>query len=156
MNKQLPIPGIPAKLRPNPSSVKGFKRDNPEDREQSQLFHFLRLYRRFEPRFAVIHASLNGLFLTGKTKEKAVRTGMEEGVWDVFLPLVGHWEGREYAGMYLEMKIPPNKLTTAQERFRDATDGQFVFVVASDWLTAARAIVGFLSVTDSAITEAIK
>lgn len=155
MNKQLPLPAIPAKLRPRPSKAKGYVRNTEEERQQAALFEFLRLYTWIEPRFKYIHASLNGLYLTGKVLATATAIGRVPGPWDVLVPFVGCWDGEQKAGMFIEMKHKTN-LTESQEGFRDAVGDAFAWVVCHTEKEASCAICAFLGVTDPDVLEAIK
>lgn len=131
------------------------KKGNPEEVQQSHLFTMLRLFESREPRFKFIHASLNGLPLFGKVLGTAWRTGMKKGIWDVFTPVRGEWEGRACSGLYIEIKAT-TPLTLEQKEFREQCGDLYAFVVCRTWIDAGRAICSYLGVTDALILEAIK
>jgi hypothetical protein len=160
-------------LTPRPSTVPGTRRQEREHFEQAELFKFLAGFTYLDPHFRFVHASLNGVYLTPRQRMKAKAAGMIAGVWDVLIPYPGgvyrtetadlfvkpdHWdyEYRAVGGLYVEMKIPPNRLTEEQEAFRADLQEHFAFVVATSWLTAARVITLYLGIENKTILEAVR
>jgi hypothetical protein len=147
----------PTKQLPLPLGVKPprKRRGNPEEVQQACLFKFVRAFQHREPRFRFIHGSMNGLPLFGKVLATASRTGLTKGIWDCNCPGRGVWEGQSMSGLYIELKATTG-LTTEQKEFRDAYADLYAFVVAKEWVTAARAICSYFEIDDPYILEAIR
>lgn len=161
------------KYAPRPSTLPGYKRQQREAQEQEELFKFLRRFTYLEPRFKWVHASLNGVRMPPGQAAKVKACGMIAGVWDVLTPFPGciyrtceadlferpadwHYEFSEVGALYIEMKIPPNGLTEEQEGFRADLQDHFAFFIATNWLSAARAICQYLQVEHKTIREAVR
>jgi hypothetical protein len=158
VNEQLPLPSLPATLRPRKSRASGYKRGCSEKEQQIALFRFLRLYAKKDPRFGFIFAIPNGLALHPKVAADAVSQGVVSGVWDILVPFPGVAgpNDDDWCGLFLEMKWGQNVLTDNQKAFEKAVNYGFAFTVCYDWLEAARAICQYLNVRDAAILEALK
>lgn len=94
-----------------------------------------------------------------------MREGRTRGVWDVFIPFPGGFEGiegrnpREFCGAYIEFKAKGRTLTEEQRDFYGAlllARAPFAFRVFNDWLEAATWTCNYLGVTDPDIWHAIK
>jgi len=105
-----------------------------EDRAQIALFTWIRLMASEHPILRTIYHCPNGGHGDIRTASKFKAMGVRPGVWDVFVPCPA-------PGLYIEMKIGKGRLTPAQVAFRDdMQQAGYHFVVAYDWITAARAI----------------
>lgn len=83
------------------------QRDDPEHRLQSRAYQFLILGL---PADYDVFSTLNGVYLTPKTRNKAAEVGFRAGPLDLFI--VGR--GRTY---WLEAKIHPRKMSDEQKLF---------------------------------------
>jgi hypothetical protein len=173
MSKTLTLPGM-ASIRPRTSTEPGFKRQKPEYWEQVALFKFLDLHTRRFPVLGTVFAVPNGLALLPGVAGQAVAQGVKRGIWDICCPVPrwvyegnplypeGEVSGHLYPSLFIEMKVKPNKLTLEQEGFRSLVtrysneDECPCFVVAYDWLQAARAIVAYLGIEDESIKEVLR
>jgi len=88
---------------------------NNEANEQAAFFQYAEHIKELK----WMHSSLNGAFLAGDKKQRAIQMnklktqGMKKGVLDIFLPKL---KG-VYGGMYIEMKFGKNKMTDEQKEF---------------------------------------
>lgn len=127
--------------------------------EQCALFRFLSLHERQYPLLRWVFAIPNGLFLSPKTAMKAKAQGVKSGVWDVMVPvpILYPASGFIVPGLWLELKIKPNKLTPSQIEFqRHAEAETYRCIVAYSWIEGANAILDYLNIHDAQIRDAIK
>lgn len=84
-----------------------------------------------------IHASLNGTWMrSGKLAAMSKREGLTPGIWDIFWPLK-----TEYPGLYIEMKLPYNKMTETQRRFLKWIQKQgFRLEICGNWEEAINVV----------------
>ena len=100
---------------------------NSEANEQSAFFQWADYVKELK----WMHSSLNGAFLNGDKKQRAIQMnklkaqGAKKGVLDIFLPKA---KG-VYHGMYIEMKFGRNTMTDEQKEFATdlAVDGYCMF-----------------------------
>ncbi len=87
-----------------------------EHGEQCAVIDWCRLMEGRWPELVWIHASANGGKRSIKTGADLKASGVLAGVCDLFLPC----PRGEYHGLFIEMKIKPNRPTADQVRFIDA------------------------------------
>ncbi|MES2462744.1 MAG: hypothetical protein V4671_19355 [Armatimonadota bacterium] len=157
IQKTLPTLG---KMEPRKSRQNGLppaaRREDREFTEQCNLFMFLRTYEHVHPVFGLIGASGNGIFKTPPQAARAKMAGMRRGDWDIMVPAVRQFGPLTSGALFVEMKAGRGKLTPEQEATRAALQGQYTFVVARDWIEAARAIVGYLGIKDPRLDDYLK
>lgn len=119
------------------------KKKQPEQDEQIALFEYLTRKEKKYPLLRWIHASMSGIPITHvKTASLSKRAGRRRGVFDVFVPIAK--DG--YHGLWIEMKIKPNKLSTEQVEFKAFVDkGGFLTAVCYTWIEAAKTIFQYLT-----------
>jgi hypothetical protein len=171
MNKQLPIPGIPAKLRPRPSAQKGYKRQDREHVEQTELFNWIRYWESRVVGLSCVYAIPNGIYAPPKAKQKAIDEGLRQGVWDIFISAPrdctddcctltkakGFRPPLRHPGAYIEMKNKGEGLTPEQILFRERLQPyNFRWFICYSWDSAARAIYHHLQLNDPDMWEQIK
>ncbi len=109
--------------------------------EQCIVIDWAMLHEGKYPCLRWLHAIPNG---GSRNKIEAVnlkRQGVKAGVCDLFLPFA---KG-DYHGLYIEMKVKPNKLTDLQTRFIDfAVRSGYKAVVCYSAQEAIGVIVGYL------------
>lgn len=94
------------------------------------------------PELMLAFAIPNGGKRDARTAAMLKAEGVKAGVWDIFLPVpVG-----EYHGMWLELKVKPNKLTTEQGEFYQAMQPYgFDWFVAYTWREAFDKMLSYLA-----------
>lgn len=133
-------------LSPRPAT----RRRSPEHDEQAALIRWRDMFAPTEPELKWLHASLNGVKLTKAQAGKAKAAGMTPGVWDLFLPVPNQNSmGEGWCGLYIEMKVGRNVLTSDQVAFRDALALQYRFDVCRSWAEAALTICQYLRLPES-------
>jgi len=104
---------------------------NNEANEQAAFFQ----WAAYNKELKWMHSSLNGAFLAGDKKQRAIQMnklkaqGMKKGVLDIFLPKARGI----YHGLYIEMKFGKNKMTDEQKEFAlyHVNEGYCVFTCYS-------------------------
>ena len=105
-----------------------------EDREQIALVTWLRAMQTRHPLVGLAYHTPNGGHRDPRVAAKFKALGLRRGVWDIFVPCPS-------PGLWIEMKSPKGRLTVEQAAWRDALEpAGYRFVVAYDWIAAARAI----------------
>jgi hypothetical protein len=97
------------------------KRKSPEsDMQQCCMRYFNSKYPEFKPYFIAIPNAQKREIKTDKkgrkyvpSANKQIAEGMKAGVWDIFIAIP---KGKNH-GLWLEMKIKPNKLSPLQQQF---------------------------------------
>lgn len=108
-----------------------------EDDHQKALFEWADLFEQLR----WLHAIPNGGRRNKREAARLKAQGVRSGVWDVFLPVV--WP--PYSGLYIEMKIKPNKLSALQTEFREHAEvNGYKCVVAFSWIEARDAIIEYM------------
>lgn len=137
-------------------------RNSPELAEQVGLFRFRDLYAHLYPQLRWLHSSLNGVHLSDAQRDKAKASGMTAGIPDVFLPMpkesagqrLSVYEGPEFYGLYIEMKVGKNRLTAEQEAFFiEARANGYRCEVCYSWVEAARVILDYLGIDDKRLRD---
>lgn len=80
-----------------------------ESQEQSKLFEFASHFEELKWMFAIP----NGGYRDPREAANLKRQGVKAGVSDIFLPV----PNGKYHGMFIEMKIKPNRPTLKQKMF---------------------------------------
>lgn len=135
------------------------RRDNPETREQIELFKWLRANAGKYPVLLKPYAIPNGEKRDRVTASILKAAGVQAGVWDIFVPTEwefvqeGDDEEETLVSMYIEMKAPDRAsqgwkaLSAEQVGFRKRNPG-FCYKVCFTWLEAAKEICGFYRLLD--------
>ena len=115
-----------------------------EHQEQCALFSLLRRYHRKYPVLRNVFAIPNGGQRHPAVGAKLKAEGVLAGVWDIFtaVPVDG------YSGLWIEMKVKPNRLTKSQERFRERVGNGYKWEVCYSWIEAANAIGEYLGIRE--------
>ena len=87
----------------------------PEDNEQSALFDWAKMSHGRYPELAFFFSIPNGGYRPIVTALKMKATGTLKGVCDTFLPVARHGKN----GLFIELKIHPNKPSPEQLEFID-------------------------------------
>jgi hypothetical protein len=105
-----------------------------ESAHQKALFAFLAL--QSDPRLKLAFAIPNGGHRDKITAARMKAEGAKAGVWDIFLP----FPAGGFHGLFIEMKVGDNKLTSKQEEFEAALHNSYAFKVCYSWEAAAAAM----------------
>ncbi len=84
-----------------------------EHQLQASYFDWVRVMEKQDPTYSAIFAIPNGGMRDIRTAVKLKKEGVRAGVWDVHIPI----SKDGWAGMWIEMKVKPNKLTPEQKAF---------------------------------------
>lgn len=87
-----------------------------EHGEQCAVIEWAAMQQGRWPQLRWLHAIPNGGHRGGATGARLKREGVKPGVPDLFLPVPRNG----YCGLYIEMKVKPNKPTLAQAEWIDA------------------------------------
>lgn len=132
------LPGMVA-LTPRASATPGYRRDNPEEREQIALIAWRDLFAPRYPEIGWLHAIPNGYKMGPRQAARAKAAGLSAGVWDLFLPYPCN-----ACGLYIEMKSARGRLSADQIAFRQELEVFYIFLVCRSWIDAARGICDYL------------
>lgn len=113
-----------------------------EHGHQSALFCWasLAITQRAYPQLKWMHAIPNGGQRNAATAGRLKAEGVKKGVWDVLWP----YKCGGYSGLYIEMKVRPNKPDDRQLEFGAWVSSQgFYTVVCYSWLEARDAIIAY-------------
>jgi hypothetical protein len=125
-----------------------FIKTGSEHEHQTALFCWAANNLKFEPRLALLHAIPNGGERNAIVASRMKAEGVKRGVPDIFLPVPvfeeidlskyehRNWSPLKYAGLYIEMKRPKERLKRRPEHQWD-TGG--VKPEQVDWLNALQA-----------------
>ena len=100
-------------LQPAPRKTPRKPPDDPEHRNQVWLFQWVATALRKYPDLHCLYAIPNGGKRNKATAAKLKAEGVKAGVYDLHLPVARGG----FAGLWVEMKIEPNKLTKAQREW---------------------------------------
>jgi hypothetical protein len=104
------------------------KRNDWERREQVALFRWAAMHP--DTALRMLFAVPNGMAAKSPiTVRKMKAEGLRPGVPDVWLPV----PKQSRCGLVLEMKVPPNKMSPAQQQWADDLKAQGWYVVAPCW-----------------------
>ena len=119
------------------------ERRTTEHDEQADLFQWARLMENKIPELATLFSIPNGGQRHPAVAAKMKAEGVKAGVWDCFMATP---RGADH-GLWLELKIRPNKLTPAQEVWGHTMRAAgHRCVVCFSWIEAARAVCAYLGV----------
>ena len=115
-----------------------------EHDQQAALFAYLRRRYTTYPVLRCIFAIPNGGHRHVAAAKRMKAEGVMAGVWDIFVavPTDG------YGGMFIEMKVKPNRLTKSQQSFRERVGDGYAWAVCYDWPEAVRAIGEYLGIEE--------
>lgn len=118
-----------------------------EHKMQVSLFRSIRIHTGQYPQLAYCHAIPNGPRLARGTAKKMKAEGLRAGVPDVMLP----WPSGIYNGLYLELKIQPNRPGPKQLDFIQYLNlaGYYATVVYDDWYAAWELIEHYINNPES-------
>lgn len=112
-----------------------------EHQEQKKLIEWTAYNLGKYPELRWLFAIPNGGQRHIKVASKMKAEGVKAGVWDLFLPVAK--EG--YHGLFIEMKIKPNKLNDNQVEFQEFIDKQgYKSVVCYSWGEAQEELINYL------------
>jgi hypothetical protein len=104
-----------------------------EDAEQISLMTWVKAMANIYPMLKFVYHTPNGGYRDVRVAAKLKAMGTKAGVWDIFVPLP--------TGLFIEMKIGKNKLTTHQHEFMTGLiDYGYKFAVCYSWHEAALVI----------------
>jgi len=110
-----------------------------EHSQQAALFAWVAQQTDY-PELKLAFAIPNGGLRDKVTAARLKAEGAKAGVWDIFLPVPrGRWHG-----LFVEMKVGDNKLTTKQEEFEKSLENNYMFVVCYDWRPAKTLMIHYL------------
>lgn len=118
-------------------------RRHQEHDEQAALFRWAAMQERAYPELRWMYAIPNSARRSPRQGTWMKAEGMKAGVWDICLPV----RRGELCGLYIEMKIGHNKLTTEQEQFKIAMEKDHQMAVCYNWIEAKIAILDYLDET---------
>jgi hypothetical protein len=108
---------------------------------QSALFCWAALEARRTPELRLLFSIPNEGFRSKHLGGQLKAAGMRSGVPDVFLPVARHG----LHGLWLEMKVKPNRTTPAQNKWLHDLEAQgYAVCVPYSWLEARWYILGYL------------
>lgn len=84
-----------------------------EHQIQAAYFDWVRVKEKQDPTYSCIFAIPNGGARHIATAVKMKKEGVRSGVWDIHIPI----SKDGWAGMWIEMKVKPGKLTPEQKAF---------------------------------------
>lgn len=90
-----------------------------EHQEQAAYFDWVRAKERQDPTYSCIFAIPNGGMRNIGVAMKLKKEGVKSGVWDIHIPI----SKDGWAGLWIEMKVKPNKLTDEQKAFGERMQG---------------------------------
>lgn len=101
------------------------------------------------PELMLAFAIPNGGMRDKRTAAMLKAEGVKSGVWDILLPVASgeHCPGckEHFSGLFVEMKVKPNRLTFEQHAFYAAMQRHnFDFFVAYTWQEAFDKMVSYL------------
>ena len=121
-----------------------------EHQEQTALFNILRMYEDKYPELKWVHAIPNGGHRHISVARKMKAEGVKAGVWDLFVPVIKDEVKCHtfigYCGLYVEMKVKPNKLTDNQKAFRDEVGDAYEWAVCYSAVEACHVIGEYLDI----------
>ena len=116
-----------------------------EHQEQTALFNILALYEDKYSELKWIFAIPNGGKRHISVAKKMKAEGVKAGVWDIFVSSTTY---TGFYGMFIEMKVKPNKLTENQKAFRDALKPFYRWEVCYSAIEACHAIGDYLGIVE--------
>lgn len=125
------------------------KRNDPEHEQQVILFNWIKLNENKHPKLKTVFAIPNGGHRYISVARKLKAEGVKAGVWDIFvmsLKVRGLDKIRfiVYCGLYIEMKIKPNKLSANQKAFRELGKSHYQFEVCYSGIEAIEVLKEYL------------
>jgi len=112
-----------------------------EHKEQCALIQRCEIEAKTDPRYGQIFAIPNGGYRHPGVARKLKAEGVKPGVPDLFLPV----PSRNYHGLFIEMKVKPNRPTGTQlERLRQLHKDQYCVGVCYSFEQAFQLIQNYL------------
>ena len=110
-----------------------------EHSQQAALFAYIAQQTEY-PELKLAFSIPNGGLRSKATAARLKAEGQRAGVWDIFLPVPrGRWHG-----LFIEMKVGNNKLTTKQEEFVVSLSNNYSFMVCYSWEEARSALLWYM------------
>lgn len=110
-----------------------------ESAHQKALFAWIALQTDY-PELKLAFAIPNGGHRDKITAARMKAEGAKAGVWDIFLPVPnGRWHG-----LFIEMKVGKNILTTPQKEFCEKLRDDYDFSICYSWEQARDALIWYL------------
>lgn len=121
------------------------RRADPEHREQAALFNWATIMEPRHPQLGLLFAIPNGGLRNKFVAKKLKVEGVKAGVPDTFLAVPRKLDGCFCPGLFIEMKIKPNKPTANQKEWHNKLymEGYLVKVCYS-WVEARDVIIDYL------------
>lgn len=119
--------------------------NSPEHNEQVALFNWAKYFEDKHPVLGMMFAIPNGGHRHINVAKKMKAEGVKAGVPDIFLAVPGEDTDWALHGLFIEMKIMPNKPTDNQKTWLDKLrDQDYLCKICYSWLEAAYAICDYL------------
>lgn len=122
------------------------RRDDPEHREQCELFNWARKLEGRHPQLGLMFAIPNGGLRNKIVAAKLKKEGVKAGVLDIFLPVPRLYSGEDPVhGLFIEMKVKPNKPTKNQLYWMGRLEAEgYETAVCYSWIEAKDKIINYL------------
>ena len=118
------------------------RRGNKEHAEQVAVFQWVAHHRKGYPELDLLFAIPNGGARNIVTAKKLKAEGVKAGVPDLMLPVARN----NYHGLFIEMKVEPNKPTPAQIEWISKLQVEGYFCcVAYSWMDAVEILKRYLT-----------
>ena len=114
-----------------------------EHQEQAALIEWRDWMTPRYPALQWLFAIPNGGKRDKITAARLKAEGVQPGVPDLFLPVVGRTGG---AGLWIEMKTNTGRLSLDQQRWRDHLVDHYDYALCRNWIDAARVICTYLGI----------
>lgn len=124
-----------------------------EHDEQVALFNWVRTFENKYPALKMMYANVNAQKFGGATRQHKMRIiarlkaeGLSPGIPDIFLPVCRSFTGVWVPGLYIEMKVKPNKQTETQIEWMNKLEKEgYQYNVCYSWMEAAHVICDYLN-----------
>lgn len=112
-----------------------------EHQEQVALINWSKYFENTCPELGLLFHIPNGGLRNKAVAIKLKKEGVRSGVPDLFLPKAND----SFHGLFIEMKIKPNRTTQNQERWlRKLSERGYLCLVCYSWREAAKEICAYL------------
>lgn len=116
-----------------------------EHQEQAALFDWARRLEGRHPQLGLMFAIPNGGLRNKIVAAKLKKEGVKAGVLDIFLPVPKIIEASYRHGLFIEMKIKPNKPTKNQLYWMGILEAEgYEVAVCYSWIEAKDKIINYL------------
>jgi len=110
-----------------------------EHSQQAALFAYIAQQTDY-PELKLAFSIPNGGLRSKATAARLKAEGQRAGVWDIFLPVPrGRWHG-----LFIEMKVGKNVLTTPQSDFMVSLFNNYSFMTCYSWDEAKTALISYV------------